>query len=390
MPARTEVSPLRRPFRTAVLLGLAAIAVMLSAKDERPMRRDRIPEQAMAGPVPPANVDHRGRLLTPAERASATVLVAVPAYLWRHGSAPAAVGMVLGYYDRTGFPDLLPGEAATQTDAVNEALASREHYADYSLPLDKPPTLLRDKSELPASERHANNCLADYLFTSWSLYGNYYGYTWKADISYAIPVYVQAVSPYKGICVPYQSGSVGWHVIQNEILSGRPLLFMVDSDGDAAADLFVAVAGIDTIDGVNYYGCYDTWDRELHWHPYQTPAAGQPWGVQTVFTVVVTHVVLPPLDLQLATLGNDYLFYSESINRLTWSANPANKTEIIHYKIYRKLTQEPNTAFRLVAELDADARRFDDRGLRRGQSHIYRVTSVDIDGRESAPAVVGN
>jgi len=390
MPARTEANPSPRRLRVALLLGVVAAVVTLAPTDERPTQPARFPGQATAGPVAPANVDHRGRLFRPAERASATVLSAVPAYLWRHGSAPAAAGMVLGYYDRTGFPDLLPGDAATQTDAVNEALASPEHYADYSLPLDKPPTLLRDKSELPASQRHTNNCLADYLFTSWSLYGNYYGYTWNVDVGYAIPAYVQAVSPYKGICVLYRAESVAWHVIQNEILSGRPMIFLVDSDGSGEADLFVAVAGVNTVDGVDYYGCYNTWDRELHWHPYQGPKPVQPWSVHEVFTVVITHIVLPPLDLHLAALVNDFLFYRESINRLTWSSNPANRTEIIHYKIYRKESQEPNTAFRLIGEVDADAKRYDDRGLRPAQSYTYRVTSVDVDGRESGPAVVGN
>ena len=219
---------------------------------------------------------------------------------------------------------------------------------------------------------------------------NYYGYIWMADVRYAIPAYVQAVSPYKGICTPYQVETIGWHVIQNEILSGRPMVFMVDSEGDGAADLFVTVAGVNTVDGVNYYGCYNTWDRELHWYPYQGPTRGQPWSVHTVFTIVITHIVLPPLDLRLTALVNDYLFYREYINRLTWSSNPANRTQIIHYKIYRKETQEPNTAFRLIGEVDADARGFDDRGLRRAQSYTYRVTSVDENGRESDPAVVAN
>lgn len=382
--------------RALLVLAIAAVAVAsLAARDERPTqaRRPRLPhrpERATAGPVPPLNVDSRGRLFTPAERASATVIPEVPAYLWRHGSAATAAGMILGYYDRTGFPDLLPGDASTQTDAVNNALASAEHYEDYSLPLDKPPTLLRDKSELPPDQRHANNCLADYLFTSWSLYGNYYGDTTESDIGYAVPAYVSAVSSYKGIAVPYHVEDVGWHIIQNEILSGRPMVFLVDSDGDGSADLFVAVAGINTVDAVNYYGCYNTWDRELHWHPYQGPEPAQPWSVHTVYSIVITHVVLPPLDLALTELVNDFLFYREYINRLTWLDNPANKTPITHFKIYRKESQEPNTAFRLVGEVEAAVKRFDDRGLRRGQSYTYRVTSVDEDGRESGPAVVGN
>jgi len=395
MSSRKTAGRAARRCRAALVLGIAVIVALHAATDERPAHpRSPIdrqsPGRATSGPVPPPNVDPRGRLFTPAERASATVIAEVPAYLWRHGSAQTAAGMVLGYYDRTGFPDLLPGDAAAQTDAVNDALASPEHYEDYSLPLDRPPNLLRDKSELPADQRHANNCLADYLFTSWSLYGNYYGETTESDIGYALPAYVSAVSSYKGIAAYYQAENVGWHIIQNEILSGRPLVFLVDSEGDGGPDLFVAVAGINTVDEVHYYGCYDTWDQDLHWYRYQGPEAAQPWSVHTVYTIVITHVVLPPLDLTLTALVNDFLFYREHINRLTWSGNPANKTRILRYKIYRKESQEPNTAFRLIGEVEAETKRFDDRGLRRGQSYTYRVTSVDEDGRESGPAVVAN
>lgn len=33
----------------------------------------------------------------------------VPAYIWHDGCAPTSLGMILGYYDGHGFPELIPG-----------------------------------------------------------------------------------------------------------------------------------------------------------------------------------------------------------------------------------------------------------------------------------------
>jgi len=117
------------------------------------------------GPKPPDGVDRKGRIFDPVRLLEATI-VGLPAYLERHGSAPTAVGMVFAYYDGHGFPYLFPGDASVQNDLINLAIASAEHYNEYALPLDAPPDLLPDKSELSPEERHADNCLADHFLTS--------------------------------------------------------------------------------------------------------------------------------------------------------------------------------------------------------------------------------
>ena len=144
------------------------------------------------GLVRRTGIDRKGRVAsTTSGSCEATIIPGVPAYLLRHGSGPTAVAMVLGYHDGHGFPELLPGDASVQTDLVNLAIASQEHYDDYCLPLDAPPDLLPDKSELPEEERHADNCLADHCLTSRSLYGNYYGQTKEADLGPGIEDFVQ-------------------------------------------------------------------------------------------------------------------------------------------------------------------------------------------------------
>lgn len=383
-----------RAFRAAAGFACWGLLSAGLAADRTDVRRQR-PEKPVllrdsAGPHPPAGVDAVGKIFGLQSLLAGSIIPGVPAYLWRHGSGPTAAGMVLGYYDGAGFPDLLPGDASAQTEAVNNVIASPEHYADYSLPLDAPPTLLPDKSERPESERHANNSLADHLWTSWSLYGNYYGVTASADIRYGIKSYVKSVSAYTGISVPYRMPGIPWATVRNEIESGRPLIFLVDSDGDGASDLYVAVVGANTEEGVDYYGCYTTWDRDLHWFPYREAAAGTPWGVSYIHSVFVTDTVYTPKNLRLEVLTNDFLFFQESINRLTWEANRANGDRIVIYKIYRKLTADPDTEYRLLGEREPDAMTYDDRGLRPGTAYTYRVTAVDDNGHESAPATVAN
>ena len=61
-----------------------------------------------AGPPPVAGYERYGRAVGALDQ---TVIGAVPPYLWRHGCGPTAAGMVMGYWDGQGFPDLIPGES---------------------------------------------------------------------------------------------------------------------------------------------------------------------------------------------------------------------------------------------------------------------------------------
>ncbi|HDP90339.1 MAG TPA: hypothetical protein ENN42_10380, partial [Thioalkalivibrio sp.] len=102
------------------------------------------PPRSTTGPVPPPGY----KPPAPDAAKAATTIPGVPAYAWRHGCGPTAVGMVIGYYDRQGFDDLIPGEHTYQSPAVNHMIASggtasnpnppgaEEHYEDYAMPED--------------------------------------------------------------------------------------------------------------------------------------------------------------------------------------------------------------------------------------------------------------
>ncbi len=339
------------------------------------------------GPRPPEGIDRKGRVFDALRLLEATV-VGLPAYLERHGSGPTAAAMVFAYHDGRGFPYLLPGDASIQTDLVNLAIASEEHYNDYALPLDAPPDLLPDKSELPPEERHSDNCLADYCLTSRSLYGNYYGWTKDADLGPGIEAFVRAGGRYIVITEAFPASIITLTTVRNELASGRPPVFAVDTDADGTEDRFVAVAGVNSEAGVDYYGAYTGWDTELHWYEFKPAADGVPWGVVTVHTIALAYGVFPPSNVALERLVNDLIFFKEYINRLSWAPNPDNLSRILRYKIYRKVTGAPDSTIDLLAEVDASSTGYDDRGLKSGTGFTYRITSVDESGRESPAAVV--
>ncbi len=365
----------------AVIIGAACLTVLFrpeaSGQVARPFR----------GPQPPDGIDRKGRTFDAIRLLEATV-VGLPPYLERHGSGPTAVAMVLAYHDGHGFPYLLPGEASAQTDLVNLAIASQEHYDDYALPLDAPPDLLPDKSELPPEDRHADNCLADYCLTSRSLYGNYYGWTRDVDLGAGMEAFVRAGGRYSVITEARPAATVTLTTLRNEISSGRPPVFAVDTDGDGTEDRFVAVFGLNNDAGIDYYGCYTGWDVEPHWYEYRPAAAGVSWGIVTVHTTALSYGVFPPAHLQLERVVNDLIFFKEYINRLSWEPNPDNLVRILRTKIYRKVTSDPDSTFDLLAEVDVSSSGYDDRGLKKGLGYTYRVTSVDESGRESRPATV--
>ena len=232
--------------------------------------------QSTTGPVPPPGIE-RGNVAPTPSRAQ-IVLHDVPAYLWRHGCAPTAAGMVIGYWDGRGFDALVSGSAATQTSAVNAMIASSGNYNDYCLPLDEPPTMLPDRSEPPAGDEHPDDCVADLMKTSQSAYNNYYGWSYFNVIDDAMSGYPAMVAPQYSVTTQNRVwGDFTWTSYRAEIDAGRPVVLLVDTDADGTTDHFVTGIGYDT--STNQYACRDTWDTGVHWFSFAQLAPGQPWGI---------------------------------------------------------------------------------------------------------------
>ncbi|MHC4642123.1 MAG: DUF7901 domain-containing protein, partial [Planctomycetota bacterium] len=247
---------------------------------------DAGPRQSTSGPEPPVTVQERDIIrLLGIPPIAPVVIAGVPDYTWRHGCGPTALGNVVGYYDGQGYSDLIPGDASTQTAAVDQAVASQgtaanpRHYEDYSLPIDTWPTLLSDKSEPPFGDEHPNDCIADYQMTSWSRRGNYYGWGYDTDVGPSFVDYVNMINPgYSPTFVRYRWSALTWSILTNEIDNGRPMVFLVDTDGDGSTDHFVTIVGYDSATG--QYGCHDTWiPTGVRWESFQGVSVGNPWGI---------------------------------------------------------------------------------------------------------------
>ncbi|MBU0755323.1 MAG: hypothetical protein KJ645_09295 [Planctomycetes bacterium] len=147
--------------------------------------------QSTTGPIMPEGLSNGYAL---ENRDYQVVISDVPAYIWYNGCGPTATGMVIGYWDGQGFEQLVDGNAATQTPAMNDMISSSGNYNDYCLPLDQYPNLLPDLSEPPSGDEHPNDCVADCMKTSQSYHDNYYGWSWYSDVDNGFSGYVDAYS----------------------------------------------------------------------------------------------------------------------------------------------------------------------------------------------------
>ena len=260
------------------------------------------------GPYPPPGMAPKITEVDAVYPASQTAIT-VPGYQWRYGCGPTAVGMVIGYYDMQGVDNLFPGDASTQTDAVNQGIASERnaanpgHYEDYSLPLDdrgpdpnNPLPPLPDRSEPPAGDEHAHDCIADFMETSWSSKNCYYGETDNNLYVSAFESYVDLRTPWVPASASKHTmglfGSLDWDLLTNEIDNNRPMVFSVDTDADGSSNHAVTVVGYRT-EPRRQYGCLDTglFVNTPRWEDFQEVAVGQNWGISRGWSFKVGGII---------------------------------------------------------------------------------------------------
>jgi len=206
-----------------------------------------------------------------------TILISdIPTYIWHRGCGPTALGMIIGYYDLHGFDDLFQDSSSIQTNDINMLIASDEHYSDYSLALDYYPNLLQDISETGIP--HQDNSIADFMQTSKSSCGNYWGWSWSSDIGTAFEDYVHFRNPSYITNTEYKYFSNNsWNEYKIEIDNNRPVMILVDTDGDNLTDHFVV--GIGYNDVSQEFVCYDTWDNNMHGYAWNGMANGINYGI---------------------------------------------------------------------------------------------------------------
>ncbi len=249
-------------------------------------------QQSTTGKHRPKNVS---KGVTLKSTKSQVVINNVPPYLWQHGCGPTALGMLVGFYDRTGFSDLIDGDAASQSDNVNNAIANSAHYDDYSLPIDYYPDLYQDKSELGGA--HTSDCIGDFMETSWSSESNRYGWSWSSKVSVAFESYVSMKNSSYFLNSSYEYFSPNsWDIFVNEINSNRPVILLVDTDGDGSTDHFVTAIGYDV--STYMYAIYDTWDSDVHWFQWRGLSDGNTWGIYG-FNILRINTVNTGFDISV-------------------------------------------------------------------------------------------
>jgi C1A family cysteine protease len=101
--------------------------------------------------------------------------------------------------------------------------------------------------------------------------------------------------------------------------------------------------------------------------------------------------IYPPLSLKVDRLVNNFAFFKEYVDRLSWLPNPANADEtapVVKYRISKRKRGAEAAVFETVGETDAQNLTFYVRGLKKEDLYTYRVTAVLENGREGDPAEV--
>jgi len=94
--------------------------------------------------------------------------------------------------------------------------------------------------------------------------------------------------------------------------------------------------------------------------------------------------IWPVLAVFLKTEINEFLFFKEKINTVSWTANPLNDAITIDkYNIYRKEESDPDSDFALLASVEGNVLQYVDQKLPLDKQFAYFVMVVDIDGNES-------
>ncbi len=220
----------------------------------------------------------------------------MPAYNWYHGCGPTAAASVIGYWDLLGYTNLFDASGADvyQTSNVQDQISSPAHNAKYDPHPDDP--------DLPVPP---NTSIACWFRTS---VGQPYGWSYLSYSDDAFSGYAQ----YRGYTFNswYQGFGTGagefyWDDFMDEIDAGRPLMFLVDTDGNNVTDHFVPAFGYDDrgAEGL-YYACYDTWSEAeaVRWYRFRKLQSGNTWGISAV-TYAQPEAIPEPATFVLFACG---------------------------------------------------------------------------------------
>ncbi|MCX6561128.1 MAG: PKD domain-containing protein [Candidatus Aminicenantes bacterium] len=162
----------------------------------------------------------------------------------------------------------------------------------------------------------------------------------------------------------------------------------VTFDGSASRDPDGTIARYDWI-----FGDGDTGSGRTVNHTFETR------GNYSVKLTVVDNLGKPGSKIQtLAVLGlyaplnvdwtvhlDKSMFQTRSVTEVTWAANPANDAvaAITKYRVYRKRTDDDDSIYLKVADVDGTVFAYRDTKMAAGATYVYAVSALDASGHES-------
>lgn len=115
------------------------------------------------------------------------------------------------------------------------------------------------------------------------------------------------------------------------------------------------------------------------------PDNGVGWGMVNAEAAAdfIPQSFLPPDDFTVKRLENDYIFFYEYVDLLSWSPNPRNVDPVASYRIYYRIKASQKLSFLPLTEVDNQTFTLARRGLTFDQEYIYKITAVSESGQES-------
>jgi len=111
------------------------------------------------------------------------------------------------------------------------------------------------------------------------------------------------------------------------------------------------------------------------------------WGIIAAFKAASfpQKKFYPPTHFSVRRLENNFGFFKEYIDRLTWRKNERTPERIVGYRLYARHLAAQDNQFIFLAQVDSQTFCFDRRGLLAKEEFLYKITAVNESGEESDP-----
>jgi serine protease AprX len=111
------------------------------------------------------------------------------------------------------------------------------------------------------------------------------------------------------------------------------------------------------------------------------------WGILDAYKAAFYPLknFYAPREFAVKRLENNYGFFVQYVDQLSWAPNPRNWAAVKSYRIYAKKLGGLNHPFELIDEVDSQTFSLIRRGFLADETFLYKITSVSLTEEESDP-----